>query len=167
MFCELQERSPGRWGSQGRRWDKTACLASPCSLPCRLLCVLGSCWPSSLFLSSHCPCPVHLWSAKYYNDCTVNMLTGNGASLKSLYPHLSLSIPVRTILWMGIYFQYFLKFLSLQPLDSAFAGIFISFLLFWYQYLIQSTCHSVCPIPKTLIWDKRHKWLAVYLQQQS
>lgn len=161
--CSVSYRSPGRWGSQGRRWDRIACLASPCSLPGRPLCVHGSCWPINLFLSSH----VYLWAAKYYNAFTVHLLTRNGAPLKSLYTRLSLSIPVRTILWMGSYFQYFLKFLSLQPLDSAFAGIVTSFLLFWYQYLIQSTCHTVFPIPKTLIWDEREKRLAMYLQQQS
>lgn len=121
----VTERSPGRWGSQGRGWDRIACPASPCSLPLRAPCALGSCWPISLFPSSHCSCPVYLGAANFYNDFIVNLLIRNGASLSSLYTHLSLSTPVRTILWMSSSFQYFLKFLSLQPLDLAFAGIFI------------------------------------------
>lgn len=42
-----------------------------------------------------------------------------------LSPHLSLSIPVRTILLMGSCSKYFLKLLSLQVLSLALAEIFI------------------------------------------
>lgn len=59
--------------------------------------------------------------------------------------------------------HYFQKFSSLQPLDLAFTKIFISLLLFWYQYLIRITCYSTSTITKTLIRAQRDKWLAMHL----
>lgn len=165
MFCELQKRTTGRWGSHGRRWEKwhfshlpAPCLAIHSAYLVPFSSLISSCWSYS----------VYLWATKYYSNFTINLFIRNGASLKPLVaqhfsPHLSLSILGRTILLMGSCSQYFLKFLSVQPLELAFAEIFTLFLLFWYEYLIQSTCHSTCTIPKTLIWDERDKWLAMYL----
>lgn len=163
MFCELQKRTTDKWSSHGRRWEKMVFLASTCSMSCNPFCILGSCRPVSSLISSHWSSSVYSWATKYYSNFTINLLIRNGASLKSLVaqhfsPHLSLSILGRIILLMGSCSQYFLKFLSLQPLGLAFAEIFTLFLLFWYQYLIQSTCHCTCTIPKTLIWDERDKW---------